>query len=213
MNAGMARSDRLGHAVRLGWAVLLIVLGLLVIVPTRAGATTASSYASDVPLHSARARAIGAAPRLVVAPRPGLDHERLRSAVAWEPSSVASVVAAEDANVADAVSTGARGAPVEFTQPGETFVRVGASPENLNFTFNTPGGVRGGTYAFPESTFNEIGPDPAALKNFGDLPGEPPSVFRSLAPPPGTPIQRGIVPGGEFGGAGGVPEVFFPEGF
>jgi hypothetical protein len=29
----------------------------------------------------------------------------------------------------------------------------------------------------------------------------------------GTPIQRGLVPGGEFGGRGGVPEVYFPEGF
>ena len=53
----------------------------------------------------------------------------------------------------------------------------------------------------------------AALKNFGDLPGEPPTVFRTLEPPPGTPIQQGIVPGGEFGGLGGVPEVFFPAGF
>jgi hypothetical protein len=92
-------------------------------------------------------------------------------------------------------------------------VRVGASPENLNFTFETPGGVAPRTYAFPESTFEEIGQDPAALKNLGDLPGEPPTVFRVLDPPEGTAIQRGIVPGGEFGGVGGVPEVFFPEGF
>ena len=26
-------------------------------------------------------------------------------------------------------------------------------------------------------------------------------------------LDAGIVPGGEFGGVGGVPEVFFPEGF
>ncbi len=32
-------------------------------------------------------------------------------------------------------------------------------------------------------------------------------------PPAGTPVQRGIVPGGEFWGQGGVPEVIFPEGF
>ena len=25
--------------------------------------------------------------------------------------------------------------------------------------------------------------------------------------------QRGVVPGGQFGGTGGAPEVFFPEGF
>lgn len=37
--------------------------------------------------------------------------------------------------------------------------------------------------------------------------------WRLLQPPPGTPIQRGIVPGGQFGGVGGVPEVIFPKGF
>jgi hypothetical protein len=110
-------------------------------------------------------------------------------------------------------STGARDAAVEATQAGERFVRTGTTPEQLNLTFETEGGVRAGTYAFPESTFAQIGEDPAALKNFGDLPGEPPSVFRILEPPAGTPIQRDIVPGSEFGGAGGVPEVFFPEGF
>lgn len=48
----------------------------------------------------------------------------------------------------------------------------------------------------------------------GDLPGEEsPTVYRTLEPPAGTPIQRGIVPGGEFGRRGGIPEVFFPEGF
>jgi len=113
----------------------------------------------------------------------------------------------------ETVSAGARDAAVETTQAGERFVRVGARPQNLNFTFDTPGGVRAGTYAFPEETFNQIGFDPAALKNFGDLPGEPPTVYRTLEPPAGTPIQRGVVPGGEFGGEGGVPEVFFPEGF
>jgi hypothetical protein len=96
---------------------------------------------------------------------------------------------------------------------GERFVRVGVRPENLKFTFDTPGGIRPGTYAFPESTFNEIGRDPVALKNFGDLPGEPPQVYRVLEPPPGTPIQRGTVPGGQFSGEGGVLEVYFPEGF
>jgi len=112
-----------------------------------------------------------------------------------------------------AASVGAREAAVGVTQPGETFVRVGASPENLNWTFDGAGGTRAGTYAFPQDTIEEIGNDPAALKNFGDLPGEPPSVFRILEPPTGTPIQRGIVPGGEFGGVGGVPEVYFPEGW
>ncbi|MBK8402495.1 MAG: hypothetical protein IPL29_16060 [Propionivibrio sp.] len=110
-------------------------------------------------------------------------------------------------------SAGAMDAAVGFTKPGETFVRVGALPENLKFTFETPGGVQPGTYAFPQETFYKIGSDPAALKNFGDLPGVAPKYFRVLEPPVGTPIQRGIVPGGEFGGVGGVPEVRFPRGF
>lgn len=58
-----------------------------------------------------------------------------------------------------------------------------------------------------------IGPDPARLKDLLDLPGEPPSVFRVFEPPAGTPVQRGVVPVGEFGGRGGVPEVYLPEGF
>lgn len=108
---------------------------------------------------------------------------------------------------------GARDAAVEFTKEGERFVRVGARPENLKFTFETSGGVQAGTHAFPEATFLEIGRDPSALKNLGDLPGAPPQYFRVLESPAGTPIQRGIVPGGEFGGVGGVQEVLLPKGF
>ena len=110
----------------------------------------------------------------------------------------------------------ARGASVQtpgVTTAGERFVRVGANPRNLKFSFDSPGGVAPGTYAFPESTFNSIGRNPAALKNFGDLPGSAPQYFRIIEPPPGTAIQRGIVPGGEFGGVGRVPEVIFPKGF
>jgi RHS repeat-associated protein len=110
-------------------------------------------------------------------------------------------------------TTGARDAAVTSTAQGERFVRVGAKPENLNMTFEHAGGTRAGTYAFPEKTYNAIGHDPALLKDFGDLPGSLPNYSRLLEPPAGTPIQRGIVPGGEFGGRGGVPEVFFPEGF
>jgi hypothetical protein len=51
------------------------------------------------------------------------------------------------------------------------------------------------------------------LKNLGDLPGAAPQYYRILQPPAGTPIQRGIVPGGEFGGVGGAEEVIFPKGF
>jgi len=109
----------------------------------------------------------------------------------------------------------ARGASVQtpgVTVAGETFVRVGVRPVNLKFGA-TPGGVQPGTYAFPEATFNAIGENPALLKNLGDLPGAAPQYFRVLRPPAGTPIQRGIVPGGEFGGTGGVGEVIFPSGF
>ncbi|MDD5492359.1 MAG: hypothetical protein PHV60_06750, partial [bacterium] len=110
----------------------------------------------------------------------------------------------------------AKGASVQtpgVTVAGEKFVRVGANPKNLNFTFETPGGVQPGTYAFPESTFNSIGNNPLALKHFGDLPGPVPNYYRILEPPAGTIIQRGVVSGGEFGGVGGVKEVIFPRGF
>lgn len=110
----------------------------------------------------------------------------------------------------------ARGASIQtpgVTTAGETFVRAGAAPQNLKFGSTSLNGAQPGTYAFPEATFNSIGQSPTALKNFGDLPGAAPQYFRTLSPPAGTPIQRGIVPGGEFGGAGGVPEVIFPKGF
>jgi len=110
----------------------------------------------------------------------------------------------------------ARGASVQtpgVTAAGETFVRVGAGPQNLKFGSTTLSGAQPGTYAFPEATFNTIGQDAAALKNLGDLPGAPPQYYRILRPPAGTPIQRGIVPGGQFGGVGGAQEVIFPKGF
>jgi RHS repeat-associated protein len=110
----------------------------------------------------------------------------------------------------------ARGASVQtpgVTTAGETFVRAGAAPQNLKFGSTSLSGAQPGTYAFPEATFNSIGQSSTALKNFGDLPGAAPQYFRTLSPPAGTPIQRGIVPGGEFGGAGGMPEVIFPKGF
>jgi hypothetical protein len=112
-----------------------------------------------------------------------------------------------------AVRVGARQAALSVTRAGERFVRVGETAESLKFTFLTPGGAAARTYAFPLDTFTKIGMNPVALKNLGDLPGGLPTVYRILEPPPGTLIQRGVVPGGVFGGAGGVPEVFFPVGF
>ena len=96
---------------------------------------------------------------------------------------------------------------------GEIFIRAGASPRNLKFGSSSLSGVQPGTYAFPEATFRAIGQNPAVLKKLGDLPGASPEYFRILRPPTRTPIQRGLVPGGEFGGIGGVPEVIFPTGF
>jgi len=110
----------------------------------------------------------------------------------------------------------ARGASVQtpgVTIAGETFVRTGAAPQNLRFGSSSLSGAQPGTFAFPQATFNSIGQNPSALKNFGDLPGAAPQYFRTLSPPLGTPIQRGIVPGGQYGGVGGVPEVLFPQGF
>jgi hypothetical protein len=110
------------------------------------------------------------------------------------------------------ILVGAKYGRITQVQPGERFVRVAAKPEELNFSFKSPGGARAGTYAFPEEVFAKIGEDPKALQDFGDLP-KIPAYYRAFTPPPGTAIQRGIVPGGQFGGRGGVPEVFFPEEF
>jgi hypothetical protein len=51
------------------------------------------------------------------------------------------------------------------------------------------------------------------VKGMGDIPGGKPNVLSIMSPPAGTPIKRGTVPGGEFGGAGGAKEVIFTEGF
>ena len=97
---------------------------------------------------------------------------------------------------------------------GQRFVRIGAKPQNLKWTFEHPGGTAPGTYAVPEEYFNSISHDPAFLKDIFDLPDSSlPQYFWVLEPPPGTPIQYGTVPGGEFGGSGGAPEVFFPKGY
>jgi RHS repeat-associated protein len=113
-----------------------------------------------------------------------------------------------------AAGVGARDAVVEATTEGQRFVRIGARPQNLKWTFEHPGGTAPGTYAVPEEYFNSISHDPAFLKDIFDLPDSSlPQYFRILEPPAGTPIQYGTVPGGEFGGSGGAPEVFFPKGF
>jgi hypothetical protein len=109
---------------------------------------------------------------------------------------------------------GARDAAVEATTQGQRFVRIGAGPQNLKWTFEHPGGTGAGTYAVPEEYFNSISHDPAFLKDIFDLPDSSlPQYFRILEPPAGTPIQYGTVPGGEFGGSGGAPEGFFPKGY
>lgn len=119
------------------------------------------------------------------------------------------VIAAETA-----AGVGARDAAVDATTEGQRFVRIGARPQNLKWTFEHPGGTAPGTYAVPEEYFNSISHDPAFLKDIFDLPDTSlPQYYRILEPPAGTPIQYGTVPGGEFGGSGGAPEVFFPKGF
>jgi len=108
---------------------------------------------------------------------------------------------------------GAKYAPVERTVAGERFVRVGAHPKELNWAFEHPGSVSPRTYAVPESVFNQVGRDPQKLKDLLDLPGPAPTVYTIIEPPSGTFIKRGVVPGGEYGGRGGVAEVYFPEGY
>jgi len=96
----------------------------------------------------------------------------------------------------------ARGAAVQtpgVTTAGEVFVRVGA----------TKASTAAVGYATPLATFKAIGRNSSALKNALDLPGPAPKYFRYIRPRAGTPIQRGIVPGGEYGGQGGVDEVIF----
>ena len=108
---------------------------------------------------------------------------------------------------------GAINAPVKFTKPGETFIRVSTNPQGLNFSFRSPGGAQAGTYAFPEDQFLKFQNNPLTIKYFGDLPGAQPTIYGRITPPSGTPIQRGIVPGGQFGGSGGAQEVYFPDEF
>lgn len=104
----------------------------------------------------------------------------------------------------------ARKAPLDWTGPGETFVRVAPTIPRLNIS--STGGFLAGSHAFPAATFWGIGWNPALLKDFGDL-KDLPRFFHQATAPECTPIRRGIVPGGELGGRGGVPEVLFPFGF
>lgn len=145
----------------------------------------------------------------LAAPSSGPTLAGSQPAVAFSAAYPGSGVAAETA-----AGVGARDAAIEATTEGQRFVRIGAGPRNLKWTFEHPGGTAPGTYAVPEDYFNSISHDPAYLKDVFDLPDTSlPQVYRVLEPPAGTPIQYGTVPGGEFGGVGGAPEVFFPKGY
>lgn len=111
------------------------------------------------------------------------------------------------------VKPGAINAPMEYTKPGETFIRVSDNPAGLKFSFRSPGGAHAKTSAFPEEQFRKFNNDRHLMKYFGDLPGGPPTMYGRFTPPPGTPIKRGTVPGNQFGGAGGAQEVYFPDEF
>jgi hypothetical protein len=104
----------------------------------------------------------------------------------------------------------ARKAPLDWTGPGETFVRVAPTIPRLNIS--STGGFLAGSHAFPAATFWGIGWNPALLKDLGDLP-DLPRFFHQATAPDCTPIRRGIVPGGELGGRDGIPDVLFPFGF
>lgn len=108
-------------------------------------------------------------------------------------------------------SRAARHAETGVTEEGEQFVRIAAKTKGLKLT--PSGGVEPGTYAFPKSSFMQLLASPEGVKSLGDVPGGKQSVFSVLSPPAGTPIKRGTVPGGEFGGVGGAPEAIFPQGF
>lgn len=51
------------------------------------------------------------------------------------------------------VRPGAIDAPLDYTKPGETFIRVADNPAGLKFSFKSPGGAQARTYAFPEEQF------------------------------------------------------------
>ncbi len=89
----------------------------------------------------------------------------------------------------------------------------GERARDLKFSFGSPGGTEAGTHAFPKDQFLKFNNNPKIMKDLGDLPGAAPSFYREIAPSPGTPIQRGTVPGGEYGGGGGSQEVYFPDEF
>ena len=108
-------------------------------------------------------------------------------------------------------SGGAKNAPLDWTGKGEMFARVSATIPGLKIS--STGGFLAGTFAFPLQTYLGIGWNPALLKDLGDLPGPLPKFLQITEAPECIPIRRGIVPGNEFGGRGGIPEVLFPFGF
>jgi RHS repeat-associated protein len=108
-------------------------------------------------------------------------------------------------------SGGAKDAALDWTGKGEVFARVSATIPGLKIS--PTGGFLAGAYAFPLQTYLNIGWNPALLKDLGDLPGPLPKFLHIAEAPECIPIRRGIVPGGEFGGTGGIPEVLFPFGF
>nr|ART36397.1 C664 [uncultured bacterium] len=106
----------------------------------------------------------------------------------------------------------ASGAPLDWTGPGEIFVRVASTIPKLKIS--PTGGFLAGTYAFPLAGYLLVGWDPVLLKDLGDLPDpDLPKYLHQAMAPDCTPIKRGIVPGGQFGGRGGLPEALFPFGF
>ena len=106
----------------------------------------------------------------------------------------------------------AKNAPLDWTGPGEVFVRVASSIPKLKIS--PTGGFLAGTYTFPLWGYLLVGWNPALLKDLGDLPDpELPKHMHVAEAPECIPIRRGFVPGGEFGGRGGLPEAIFPFGF
>ena len=98
------------------------------------------------------------------------------------------------------------------TTAGETFVRVGAGPQNLKFRRHRSVG-RNREPMLSRRRRLMLWTRPGSAKESRRPAWCSARYYRILQPPAGTPIQRGIVPGGQFGGVGGAQEVIFPKGF
>ncbi len=132
------------------------------------------------------------------APVNRISYEPMRFEMGEGEPAIKPVEANQTGQIEFRFARGASTQTPDVTRTGEVFVRVGATEEST-----VP---RSGGYVMPATTFNFFRRAPDLLKDSFDLPGSAPKYYRYIFPPAGTSIQRGIVPGKEFGGNGGYEE-------